>query len=222
MRALTEPEAKRRLTAYGIAVPRGVLIGRDEDPAPALAALRGPFALKLVSPAILHKSDVGGVALRLTDAAAVRAARNAMLSAPGIAGHPIEGFLVEEMAPPGHELVIGGTNDAKFGPVIMLGLGGIFVEVFADVAFRLCPIRPREAREMLTELRSLPVLRGARGGVVANEAAILEVLLRIGGEQGLLTHGTDIAELDINPLIVSATGAVAADARILLRQEAPA
>ena len=203
-------------------MPRGVLLAPAEDPAPRLAGLRPPFALKAVSPRLLHKSDAGGVALRLADAAAVAAARDAMAARPAIIAAQPTGYLAEEMAPPGHELVIGGTRDAKFGPVIMLGLGGIFVEVFQDVAFRLCPITPREARDMLAELRSLPVLRGARGGVVAHEAAIVATLLAVGGQDGLLLRRPDIAELDINPLIVGAEGAVAADARVILGTEAPA
>lgn len=216
MRALSEPEAKRLLAEHGIAVPRGVLLAPGEDPATRLATLAAPFALKVVASGLLHKSDAGGVRLRLGDAGAVAAARDAMVASPDITRHAIEGFLVEEMAPPGHELVVGGTHDQKFGPVIMLGLGGIFVEVFQDVVFRLCPIRRHEARDMLASLRSLPVLRGARGGVVADEDAIVEALLRVGGADGLLMRRPDIAELDINPLIVGARGAVAADARVVL------
>ena len=216
MRALSEPEAKQLLAAHGIAVPRAVLLAPGEDPATRLSRLSAPFALKVVAAGLLHKSDAGGVKLRLGDADAVAAARDAMTASPAIARHAIEGFLVEEMAPPGHELVIGGTRDQKFGPVIMLGLGGIFVEVFQDIVFRLCPIRRHEARDMLASLRSLPVLRGARGGVVADEDAMLDVLLRVGGADGLLMQRPDIMELDINPLIVGARGAVAADARILL------
>jgi len=220
MRALSEPEAKRLLAAHGIAVPRGVLLAPGEDPAPRLSGLAAPFALKVVAAGLLHKSDAGGVRLRLPDAASVVAARDVMASSPAIARHAVAGFLVEEMAPAGHELVVGGTRDEKFGPVIMLGLGGIFVEVFQDVVFRLCPIRRDEARDMLASLRSLPVLRGARGGAVADEDAIVDVLLRVGGAEGLLMRRPDIAELDINPLIVGAAGAVAADARILLAEDA--
>lgn len=208
--AVTEPEAKAVLAAHGIAVPRGVLLAPGE--APRLDGLRGPFALKVVAPELSHKSDAGGVALRLADAAAVAAARDAMAARPAIRAAQVRGFLVEEMAPPGHELVVGGTRDSKFGPVIMLGLGGIFVEVFQDVAFRLCPIRAHEAREMLAELRSVAVLRGARGGVVADEEAIIATLLAV---SALMMQRADIAELDINPLIVGAKGAVAADARIV-------
>jgi len=121
------------------------------------------------------------------------------------------------MAPAGQEIVIGAIRDPQFGPMIMVGLGGIFVEVMADVAFRLCPIAERDARAMLDELRGTALLRGARGRDAVSEDAIVEALLRIGGANGLLmTQGDEIEELDINPLIVSAHGAVAVDARFIL------
>lgn len=207
---MDEPQAKALLAAHGIAVPRGLVLAPDA--VPDLTGLRPPFALKVIAPSLSHKSDAGGVALRLADAAAVLAARDAMLGRPAIRAAQPSGFLLEEMAPPGHELVIGATRDPKFGPVVMLGLGGIFVEIFQDVAFRLCPLRRHEARDMLAELRALPVLRGARGGVVADEAAIIETVLAV---DRLLMQRPDIAELDINPLIVGPHGAVAVDARIV-------
>ncbi|MGH7053181.1 MAG: acetate--CoA ligase family protein [Stellaceae bacterium] len=215
--ALEEPEAKRLLALWGIAVPAGVRIGAAEPVAFRIADLAAPLALKLIAPGILHKSEVGGVALGLAGAEAVEEARRAMLSSPVRAGRPIAGFLVEEMAPRGHELVVGGFCDPRFGPVVMLGLGGVFVEVLEDVAFRLCPLRPEDARAMLGELRGRAALDGARGGLVASAPAIHDALLRLGGDDGLfpLLAG-EIAEIDINPLIVSAKGAVAADARIVL------
>jgi acyl-CoA synthetase (NDP forming) len=212
---MDEAAAKALLAAHGIVVPRGIAIGAAEDPASALAMLTPPFALKVMAPGLSHKSDAGGVKLRLSDEAAVRLARDAMLASPAIAAHAPERFLVEEMAPAGHELVVGGLLDARFGPVVMLGMGGVFVEVLQDIVFRICPIRPHEARAMIAELRAAPVLRGARGGIVADQDAIADVLLRIGGPDGLLLRPEwRIVELDINPLIVSARGAVAADARI--------
>jgi acyl-CoA synthetase (NDP forming) len=214
-RALDEPAAKAVLARWGIAVPRSARVGRDEPVDPAVAGLSPPFALKLVAAGVLHKSDVGGVALGLGDADAVEAARRTMLASP--AGRAVEGFMVEEMAPPGHELVLGGIRDPRFGPVVMLGLGGVFVEVLGDAVFRICPLRPEDARAMLAELRGAAILRGARGGVVADEEAIVDVLMRLGGAGGLFpTLAHEIAEIDINPLIVSASGAIAADARIVL------
>lgn len=217
--ALTEPEAKRVLALAGLAVPRGVSIDAAEPVPPSLAGLTPPFALKLIAPGILHKSDVGGVTLGLADATAVEDARRAMCEA--LADRPIDGFLVEEMAAPGHEIVMGALVDRRFGPVVMLGLGGIFIEVLGDVAFRLAPLRRGDGEAMLAELRAKALLDGARGGPVASRAAIEAALVRFAGPDGLLpAFAAEIEEIDINPLIVSAAGAVAVDARIVLREHA--
>jgi acyl-CoA synthetase (NDP forming) len=170
-----------------------------------------------MSPDILHKSDAGGVKINLHSAAEVKAAIEGMLNAPKIKGVRIEGFLIEEMAPAGHELVIGGLRDPQFGPLVMVGLGGIFVEILKDVSFRLCPITRIDAEEMIAELKGAAILKGARGTKPASMEAIIDVLLKVGGENGLLMqHAADISEADINPLIVSDTAAVAVDARFIL------
>ncbi|HZU90740.1 MAG TPA: acetate--CoA ligase family protein, partial [Stellaceae bacterium] len=219
-KALEEPEAKRLLALWGIAAPPGVRVGAAAPVAPFLAGLAPPFVLKLIAPGIVHKSDVGGVALALADAAAVERARRAMLASPALAGREVAGFLVEEMAPAGHELILGGFCDPRFGPVVMLGLGGVFVEALEDVAFRLCPLTRGDAPAMLGELRGRAALAGRRGGVRADEDAICDALLRLGGHDGLFSLLADeIAEIDVNPLIVSQNGAVAADARIVLRDK---
>lgn len=213
--ALDEPAAKRALAAYGLAVPRGVTVRPGE--APALDGLSGPFAAKLISPDASHKSDVGGVRLGLPDAAAATAAVREMEALARSRRLALDGVLVEQMAPPGVELVIGGLIDSRFGPVVMLGLGGVFVEIFGDTAFRVCPIDRRDALDMIEELRSAPLLRGARGRAPVDEARIVAALLAVGGGKGFLVENEDeIAELDINPLIVSATAAVACDARVVL------
>jgi acyl-CoA synthetase (NDP forming) len=121
------------------------------------------------------------------------------------------------MAPPGQEMVIGGLRDPQFGPLVMVGLGGIFVEVLADVSFRICPITRLDAQEMLAELKGAAILKGARGRKAVSQDAIVDALLKVGGENGLLLrHAADIKEADINPLIVSESGAVAVDARFIL------
>jgi acetate---CoA ligase (ADP-forming) subunit beta len=131
----------------------------------------------------------------------------------------LEGFLLEEMVPAGHELVVGGVLDPQFGPMVMVGLGGIFVEVLGDVAFRICPITPRDAMEMLHELAAHKVLTGVRGGPVASEEAVVRTLLHVGGHDGILVDLQDeVAELDINPLIVTDTEAYAVDVRIVLTE----
>lgn len=212
---LDEAVAKRVLRAYGIAAPRGVVVAPGA--APALDGLRGPFAAKLVSRDASHKSDVGGVRLGLADAASATAAVRALEALAGEKRLRLEGVLLEEMAPAGVELVVGGVLDPRFGPVLMLGLGGVFVEIFQDTTFRVCPIVRRDAREMIGDLRGAPLLRGARGRAAVDEARIVDALLAIGGEQGVLVElESEIAELDVNPLIASAHAAVACDARIVL------
>jgi acyl-CoA synthetase (NDP forming) len=139
------------------------------------------------------------------------------MNAPAIRDARIDGFLLEEMAPAGQEVVVGAVRDPQFGQLVMVGLGGIFVEVLADVSFRICPITRFDAREMLAELKGAAVLAGARGRKPASQDAIVDVLLKIGGEGGLLmVHVDDFKEADINPLIVSESGAVAVDARFVL------
>jgi acyl-CoA synthetase (NDP forming) len=185
--------------------------------AAAVAELQFPVVVKVMSPDILHKSDAGGVRVGLESAAAVEQAIHDMMGKPAIAGARMEGFLVEEMAPPGQEMVVGAVRDPHFGPLLMVGLGGIFVEVLADVSFRICPVTRRDAEEMLDELKGAPLLRGARGRKPVDRAAIIDVLLKMGGPDGLLmAHADDIVEADINPVIVSEDGAVAVDARFVL------
>jgi succinyl-CoA synthetase beta subunit len=215
--SLDERAGKALLAEYGVNVPQSVVVKTADAAADALKGLKPRFVVKVMSPDILHKSDVGGVKVGLADAAAVADAIRAMQAVPAIARAKVEGFLVEEMAPRGVEVVIGGVRDADFGPLVMVGLGGIFVEVLKDVAFRICPITRVDAVEMLAELKGAKVLDGARGGVKASRDAIVDTLLRIGGEEGLLLrHADTIKEADINPLIVSERGAVAADARFIL------
>ena len=176
-----------------------------------------PFVVKVVSPDILHKSDAGGVKVGLTDHAAVSEAVQDMAAIPAIASANVEGYLVEEMAPAGQEIVIGGLNDSQFGPMVMVGLGGVFVETLKDVAFRLCPISEVDAHAMLAELKGKAILEGARGSQAVSLDAIVKALLNVGGKDGLMhRYGNDIEELDINPLIVNAESAVAVDARVIL------
>ena len=214
-RTLDEPSAKRALAAFGVAVPRGVTLVPGAEP--ALEGLAAPFAVKLVSPDASHKSDVGGVRLGLRDVAAVRDAVRDMEALAQRGGLRFDGVLVEEMAPAGVEVAIGGVVDPRFGPVLMLGLGGVFIEVFADTAFRVCPLERRDALDMIGELRAAPLLRGARGREPVDEQRLADAMLSIGGPGGLLVElESEVAEIDLNPVIVSAHAAVACDARIVL------
>lgn len=215
--ALDEIAGKQLLASFGVTVPKSVLAKTAADVAAAIAGMQAPFALKVMSPEILHKSDAGGVKIGLKNANELIEAITVMAAAPQIKVAQVDGWLIEEMAPAGQEVVVGAVRDPNFGPLVMVGLGGIFVEILADVAFRICPITRLDAVEMLDELKGVALLDGARGRVRASREAIIDVLLKIGGDNGLLMrHVDDFTEADINPLIVSADGAVAVDARFVL------
>ena len=215
--ALDELSGKQLLAGFSVNVPKSVMVPDAAAVSAAVAKLKPPFAVKVMSPDILHKSDAGGVKIGLQSAQEVEQAIRAMAALPAIGNSRVEGYLVEEMAPGGQEIVVGAVRDPDFGPMIMVGLGGIFVEVLADVAFRICPITRLDAVEMLDELKGAAILNGARGRPPVSRDAIIDVLLKIGGDDGLLVrHAADFKEADINPLIVSATGAVAVDARFIL------
>ena len=215
--ALDELAGKQLLASFGVSVPKSVIAKDAAAVAKAIAGMQPPFALKVMSPEILHKSDAGGVKIGLNIADEVVQAITAMAAAPQIKQARVDGWLIEEMAPAGQEVVVGAVRDPNFGPLVMVGLGGIFVEILADVAFRICPITRLDAAEMLDELKGVALLDGARGRARASREAIIDVLLKIGGENGLLMqHADDFTEADINPLIVSANAAVAVDARFVL------
>lgn len=214
--ALSEDAGKALLASRGITIPKSITVAEASSDID-LDGLSPPFAVKVLSPEILHKSDAGGVALALESADAVRSAIDTMARSPAIAGKAIDGFLIEEMAPPGQEVVVGGFNDARFGPVVMVGLGGIFVEILEDIAFRICPIERSDARAMLSSLKAYPLLSGARGRAGVDEDALADILMALGGADGLLLqHAADVAEVDINPVIATKDGAVAVDARFIL------
>lgn len=215
--ALDEQAGKALLSNYGIAVPQSLTVKHASEVDAAFEKLRAPVVVKIMSPDILHKSDAGGVKVGLQSAQAVKDAINAMAASPQIKAARIDGYLIEEMAPAGQEIVIGGLRDPYFGPLVMVGLGGIFVEVLRDVSFRICPITRIDAEEMIDELKGAAILAGARGRKPASRAAIIDALLKVGGENGLLmNHAGDINEADINPMIVSESAAVAVDARFIL------
>lgn len=215
--SLDEASGKALLASFGIRTPRSALARDPEDAEKQAAGLAGPFVAKVLSPEILHKSDAGGVSLHLKTPAAVREAVEVMSRKPAIAAAEVEGWLIEEMIPAGREVVVGGFRDPQFGPMIMVGLGGILVEVLKDVAFRICPITEADAHAMLGELKGGALIDGVRGQAPADKAALVDVMLRIGGVDGLLMSlSGEIAEADINPLIVAESGAVAADARFIL------
>lgn len=212
---ITEASAQRIAAAYGIGVPAAGL-ARDAGEALALAEGFGyPVVLKIASPDILHKSDIGGIELGIDSRESLRAAYDRMMARvrKRMPDARVWGVTVQRQVPAGREVIIGIDRDPRFGPMLMFGLGGIYVEVMKDVAFRLCPVTPAEAREMITEIRGWALLRGVRGQGPADIDAIVDVICRV---SALATDFEEITELDINPLIVMdrGAGAVAADIRI--------
>ena len=212
---LTEPEAKAVLDAYGIPVV-ATRIAADADAAvKAAAAIGFPVAVKILSPDITHKSDVGGVALDLDSEEAVRAAAGRMLHRLGQLkpGAHLDGFTVQSMArrPQAHELIIGVATDPVFGPVILFGQGGVAVEVTADHAVGLPPLNAVLARDMVSRTRVAKLLAGYRNRPAADIDAIVRVLMQV---SQLVADIPELAELDINPLLADGDGVIALDARI--------
>jgi len=215
---LVELRALEVLERYGFpVVPFRIATAADQ--AVAVAREIGfPVALKIAGPNILHKSDVGGVRLHLTDEESVRCAYDEMVRAVrGRLGPDEEvwGVLVQKMLSPGKEVILGMTRHERFGPLLMFGLGGIYTEALHDVAFRLSPIRNRMAAQMVRDIRSYRLLEGVRGEPPSDIEAIAECLMRL---SQLVDDHPSIKELDINPLIVypQKQGAIVADARIIL------
>ncbi len=212
---LPETEALALLAAYGIATPPAEL-ATSADQAGAIAdRIGGPVVLKVVAPAIIHKSDVGGVILNIRGGEAARDGYRRIVEGLAVSAPDavITGVLVQGMAPAGRETIVGGSRDPSFGPMLMFGLGGIYVEVWRDVVFRMAPVARSEARDMIEGLKSAKLLSGVRGQPPIDYRAAEEVLLRV---SQLFEDFPEIAELDINPLLTYPAGAIAADARVVL------
>jgi acetyltransferase len=211
---LLEPEAVQLIEKYGIPYPAYHYGSNVEDITAAAEAMGYPVVLKVVSADVVHKSDSGGVSVNiknreeLTEQHAAIEAR-VKTAAPNAA---IEGMMLCRQADEGVELIVGAMDDPVFGPTLMVGLGGIFTEVMEDVAFRIAPITPADARNMLTELKGYPLLTGARGAVPCDIEAVVELLMNL---SRLVTENPDIKELDLNPVRVYETGLLALDARIM-------
>ena len=173
------------------------------------------MVLKVISPDIIHKSDVGGVVLNLKSRREVRDAYDDLLKRvrSRVPKARIEGVLVEEMAPQSLEIIVGATKDPQFGPTLMFGLGGIFVEILKDVSFRVAPITELEAIDMIREVKAYPILEGYRNQPPADIEAIKDILLKV---SKLVIEHPEVHELDLNPVFVYERGAKVVDARIIL------
>lgn len=213
-KVLTEIESKEVLKEAGIPVLEARL-ARTKKEAVALAREIGlPVVLKVVSPDITHKSDVGGVKVGLKSIKEVERAYSEIKrsAAEKVPGAEIWGVSVQKMAPRGVELIIGMTKDEQFGPVIMFGLGGIFVEVLKDVSFRIVPLTRRDASEMIREIKGFPILEGYRGEPV-DISAIEDMIMKL---SEFAYKNEDVKEIDMNPVFAYRDKAFAVDARIVL------
>ncbi len=212
---LTEVESKQVLAEAGISTARAQLAASREEAVTAARQIGLPVVLKIVSPDISHKSDVGGVKLNLGSEEEVAAAFDEIVAAARRAQPEatVLGVSVQKMARPGVEVIMGMTKDPQFGPVLMFGLGGVFVEVLKDVAFRIVPLEPRDARQMIRDIQGFPVLEGFRGQEPADLAALEDMLMRL---STFVEEHPEIQELDLNPIFAYKDGALAVDARIVL------
>jgi acyl-CoA synthetase (NDP forming) len=203
---LTEIQSKALLARYGIGAAPEILAGSAPEAVAAALRLGGAVALKAQSPDIAHKTEAGAVALGLEGEAAVRAGYERVL-ANAIAAHPqarIDGVLVQRMAPPGLEIILGVTRDPVFGPMLMVGLGGIHVEVLKDVAFAPVPLSPEDASALLGELRGAALLDGVRGAKPCDRAALIRLMVALA--RFAADHAESIHEIDLNPVIVHGEG----------------
>ncbi len=212
---LTEVEAKLLLKDAGINVVE-TRLARSRDEAVAIARELGyPIVMKIASVDVVHKTDAGGVKLGLKTSIQVGKAYDEIMASvkQKLPEARIQGVSVQKMARPGVEVIIGMSKDAQFGPVLMFGLGGILVEILKDVSFRIVPLAPRDAREMVREIKGFPLLQGYRGQEPVDVANLENMILKV---SEFVENHPEIKELDLNPVFAYKDGAVAVDARIIL------
>ena len=215
-RSLLEHEAKAIVESYGIRVTKVQVTHSIDEAIRAAEEIGYPVVLKIVSPDIIHKSDVGGVIVNIKDPEGVKEAYERILTnvKQKMPDAKVVGILVQEFAPQGLEVIIGLIRDPQFGPTVMFGLGGIFVEIFKDVSFRIAPLTEQDAEDMINEIRAKPLLYGYRGSEPVDVDAIKDALIKT-GRMGLEIE--EIAEMDLNPTMVYPNGIKVVDARIILR-----
>jgi acetyl-CoA synthetase (ADP-forming) len=212
---LYEHEAKRLCELYNMPVAVTRFTASLEEAVSAAEGTGYPIVMKVVSPDILHKSDAGGVLIGIKDELSLREGYNKIMG--NVRGHQPEaeiiGVLVQEMAPSSTEVIVGSTMDPTFGPVIMFGLGGIFVEILEDVSFRIIPLERLDAMEMIKEIKAYKILEGARGHPKVDLDAIVEILI---STSNMVMDCPEIKELDMNPILLYEDRAVIVDARVIL------
>jgi acetyltransferase len=212
-----DAEAQAILQAYGITTPKSTVAGTKDEAVAYCKEIGYPVVLKIASPDILHKSDAGGILVGVEDEAEVREGFDTLVERAKDYDPEAEiwGIQIQEMITDAQEVIVGMNRDPQFGPLIMFGLGGIYVEVLEDVTFRVAPMSRGQAEQMIREIRSYPLLTGVRGQAPSDREAIVDTILRIAQ---LSSDFPEIAELDINPLFVreEGNGAVAVDMRLIL------
>ena len=214
-KALLETEAKTICMEYGIPVTKFKLALNEKEAAKHADEIGYPVVLKIVSPDVIHKSDAGGVIVNLKNPAEVTNAYKKIMEnvKKYNAKAKIVGVLVQEMAPQSTEVIVGAIKDPQFGQTVMFGLGGIFVEIFKDVNFRIAPLTLDDAKEMITELKAYPLLKGYRNTPPADIDALISILCNT---SRLVMDNQEIKELDLNPVMAYQKGAKTVDARIIL------
>jgi len=219
--ALTEIEAKMVFKAYGLDITNSKFSESEEDAVAIAKEIGFPIVMKIVSLDILHKSDAGGVKVEITDEQGVRAAYNEILKNAKAykADADIRGVVIQEMAPWGTEVILGSVNDPTFGPTVMFGLGGIFVEILKDVTFRVAPFSMNQAMEMMREINAAPILDGVRGEKPKDKKRLAETICRYANM--IVDLKDEVSETDANPVLVydEGQGLKIADARMILKSK---
>lgn len=216
--ALTAPEGKLVCDAYGIAVPQEGVAKSAAEASKMASSMGFPVVMKIVSPDILHKTEAGGVMVGLKNADEAATAYDQIIANAKKykADAKIEGIQVQQMIKGGQEVIVGAMTDNSFGKLVAFGMGGVLVEVLKDVTFRLAPATKEDAASMMDGIQAAEMLRGVRGGKPVNREAVQDIIVRV---SQLVTDFPEIAEMDLNPVFASETGAIAADVRIVVNFE---
>ena len=214
-RPLLETEAKELLREYGIPVPDFKLIKSEDEIVGLAKEINFPIVMKIVSPDIIHKTDAGGVKVGIKDEKEAKTAyKDIIYKVKKYKKEAkISGVIAYSMIPQGTEIIIGMMKDLHFGPVIMFGLGGIFVEILKDISFRILPLEERDAEEMIAEIKGFKILKGIRGEEPKDIKAIEDLLLKT---SQLALENSEISEIDLNPVFVFDKGLLVIDARMIL------
>ena len=216
-RNLTEAEAYKLLSKYGIPVPKYSVASTEEEAMKVAKRLGFPLVMKIVSPDIMHKTDIGGITMNIINPPQVRESYkniicNIRKNKPEAR---INGVLLYKQAPKGVEVIVGMIRDPQFGPTVMFGLGGIFIEILKDVTFRVCPVERADIEEMLTEIEGIKMLQGYRGQPRCDVNSIIDIILQI---SRLALDYPVIKGIDLNPILVYEKGALVVDAKVFLNK----